>query len=287
MTKNADENYNYDPVGGMALPDKEDELDMVNANERLIVALDVPTVVEAKRLVESLTGVVSFYKVGLELQFEAGRPFVEWLLARGNRVFLDLKFFDVEETVRRAVAQVAKMGAHFLTVHGNKGIIKAALEGRGRSDLKILAVTVLTSLDKSDMWDFGYECSVPNLVLHRAKLALEVGCHGVITSGREAESIRARAKEPFLLVVPGIRPKGNEKNEHKRSVTPTMAILSGADYLVVGRPIRDALHPKTAAEAIITEMQAAFHARYSGVSSGAEHSVVQGPGVGHGSARVA
>ncbi len=230
----------------------------MKASDRLIVALDVPTVKEAKEIVLSLEGAVSFFKVGLELQFDAGRPFVEWLRNRGCRVFLDLKFYDVEETVRRAVANLADIGADFLTVHGNREIMQAAVVGRGKSDLKILAVTVLTSMNSEDMEDFGLGCSVSDLVARRANMAMEIGCDGVITSGMEVASLR---KHPFLLVVPGIRPSGSEINEHKRSVTPATAIAAGADYLVVGRPIRDAENRSVAAEAILAEMQTALKAR--------------------------
>ena len=234
---------------------------MVKANERLIVALDVPTVGEAMRLVTSLTGIVSFFKIGLELQFDAGRSFVEQLIKRELQVFLDLKFFDVEETVHRAVARVSDMGAHFLTVHGNKGILKAAVEGRGKSPLKILAVTVLTHMDKADLQDMGLGCAVADLALHRARMAMEMGCDGVIASGREALGIREQSGDRFLLVVPGVRQAGGPVNDHKRSVTPASAIAAGADYLVVGRPIRDAVDPQAAAQNIIVEMQSAFDAR--------------------------
>lgn len=248
-------------------------LENVNASDRLIVALDLPTVKQAKELVLSLEGCVSFFKIGLELQFDAGRPFIEWLRNRGCRVFLDLKFFDVEETVRRAVAQVANIGANFLTVHGNKAIIKAALQGRGKSDLKILAVTVLTNMNSEDMDDFGMQCSVSDLVARRANMAMEMGCDGVITSGMEVEAILKQVKalppaSPFLLVVPGIRPSkrvtypASETHEHKRSVTPSYAISAGADYLVVGRPIRDAENKRFVAEMILEEMQTVFDARW-------------------------
>jgi orotidine-5'-phosphate decarboxylase len=243
-------------------------LENVNARDRLIVALDLPTVREAKELVLSLSGLVSFFKLGLELQFDAGRSFIEWLRNRGCRVFLDLKFFDVEETVRRAVAQVANIGADFLTVHGNKSIIKAALEGRGKSDLKILAVTVLTNMNSEDMDDFGMACSVSDLVSRRANMAMALGCDGVIASGMEVEAILKQAKAcpkikaPFLLVVPGIRLRNSETHEHKRSVTPGYAISAGADYLVVGRPIRDAENKNAAAKLILEEMQTVFDTRW-------------------------
>ena len=233
---------------------KERITERVKASERLIVALDLPTVEEAKELVLSLSGVVSFFKIGLELQFDAGRPFIEWLRKRECRVFLDLKFFDIEETVRRAVAQVASIGADFLTVHGgDQAILKAAVDGRWKSALKILAVTVLTSMDSENIKD---------LVCNRAKMAKEIGCDGIVTSGMEVRLIREQVTAPLLVVVPGIRPKESETHDQKRTVTPTHAISAGADYLVVGRPIRDAQDKKAAAKAILAEMQTALDTRY-------------------------
>ncbi|MBI5379870.1 MAG: orotidine-5'-phosphate decarboxylase [Nitrospirae bacterium] len=233
----------------------------IDAKERLIVALDLPTVEEAKRLVRHLDGLVSFFKIGLELQLVAGLDFVKWLIQDEKKVFLDYKYFDVEETIRRAVAQVAAIGVNFLTVHGSGGIIRAAVEGRGQSELKLLAVTVLTSLDALDIRDLGFECAVEDLVLYRARKAMEAGCDGVITSGHEARAIRELAKDRLLIVTPGIRPEGATRNEHKRSVTPTQAIQAGADYLVVGRPIRDAKDHRMAAEQILVDMQSAFERR--------------------------
>jgi len=185
----------------------------------------------------------------------AGLDFVQWLIKREKKVFLDYKYFDVEETIRQAVAQVASIGVNFLTVHGNGRIIKAAVEGKGQSDLKSLSVTVLTSLDASDIQDLGFNCSVKELVLYRAKKALEAGCDGVITSGREAQDIRELAQNRLLIVTPGIRPEGTEINDQKRHTTPTEAIKAGADYLVVGRPIRNAKNPCLAAERILDEMK--------------------------------
>jgi len=239
----------------------------IDAKERLIVALDVPTVEEAKGLVRQLDGLVSFFKIGLELQLAAGGDFVRWLIQQGKKVFLDYKYFDVEETIKRAVAQVAAIGVSFLTVHGSGGIIRAAVEGRGQGPLKILAVTVLTSLDALDIRDLGFACSVEELVLYRARKALEAGCDGVIASGHEARAIRELAKDRLLIVTPGIRPAGTGRNEHKRSVTPAQAIEAGADYLVVGRPIRDAEDPRGAAEGILAEMQSAFNSRGRTIAS--------------------
>lgn len=236
-------------------------MNAIDAKERLIVALDVPTIAEAKRLVQRLDGLVSFFKIGLELQLAAGLDFVQWLIQEEKKVFLDYKYFDVEETIKRAVAQVAAIGASFLTVHGHGRIIRAAVEGRGQSDLKILSVTVLTSLDAFDIRDLGFECSVEELVLYRARKALEAGCDGVITSGHEARAIRELAKDRLLIVTPGIRPEGTRRNDHKRYVSPAEAIEAGADYLVVGRPIRNTNDPRMAAEKILAGMQSAFARR--------------------------
>jgi orotidine-5'-phosphate decarboxylase len=223
--------------------------------ERLIVALDVPDIDEAKALVRRLGETVSFFKIGLALQLVAGLDFVHWLIERDKKVFLDYKYFDVEEIIRQAVARVASIGVNFLTVHGNGQIIRAAVEGRGQSDLKILSVTVLTSLDAYDLRDLGFNCSVEQLVLHRATKALEAGCDGVIASGQEAQAIRALAQDRLLIVTPGIRPDGTDINDQKRHTTPAEAIKAGADYLVVGRPIRNAKDPRLAAERILDEMK--------------------------------
>lgn len=234
------------------------------ASDRLIFALDTATIEEARQLVSQLRGTVSFYKIGLGLQLAEGvLDFIEELIKDGNKVFLDYKYLDIEETIEKAVARVAAIGVSFLTVHGNGQIIKAAAEGRGNSDLKILSVTVLTSLDAYDIKDMGFNCSVQDLVLHRAQKCLEAGCDGVIASGQEAEAIRSIAGQNLLIITPGIRPKGASQNDHKRPTTPTDAIEAGADYLVIGRPIRKAGDPKIAAEKIIAEMQAAFDKRLS------------------------
>jgi len=236
----------------------------IDAKDRLIVALDVPTSKEAKDLVKKLDGVVSFFKIGIILQIAAGMEFVKYLTKSGKKVFLDLKYFDVEDTVREAVKAVSRTGVDFLTVHGNGRIIKAAVEGKGKSNLKILAVTVLTSLDTDDIKDLGFSCSVKDLVLFRAKKTAETGCDGVIASGQEVKLIRKETDSKFLIVTPGIRPEGTGKDNHKRQVTPTRAISSGADYLVVGRPIIKAKYPRKAADAIVKEMQAAFQKREKG-----------------------
>ncbi len=239
----------------------------IHAQERLIFALDVPTEDQAQWLIKRLEGTVSFYKVGIELYMGAGLRLVNKLVESGKNVFLDLKYFDVPETVKGAVERVSSLGVRFLTIHGNGKIIKAAVEGRGNSDLKLLSVTVLTSLDQDDMKDLGFECTVKDLVLRRAQKAMEAGCDGVITSTREAGEIKKLANQikgmdhKFLVVTPGIRPVSSPQDDHKRLGTPTFAIRNGADYLVIGRPIRNAPDPKEAAESIIREMQAAFDSR--------------------------
>jgi orotidine-5'-phosphate decarboxylase len=232
---------------------------MINAKERLIVALDVATIKEAKELVQRLDGVVSFFKIGLELQIVAGLELVEWLLQNKKRVFLDYKYYDVEETVKRAVARVSELGVNFLTVHGTGRTINAAAEGKGHSDLKVFSVTVLTCLDASDIKEMGFDCSVEDLVLHRTKKAVESGCDGVITSGREVKAIREIVKDKLLIAVPGVRPEGISTDEHKRKVTPGQAIEAGADYIIIGRPIKNAPDPRDAAEKIVLEMQSAFN----------------------------
>ena len=216
--------------------------------ERLIFALDVPSTEEAQQLVDKLGESVGFYKIGLEL-FMAGGYFelLDRLNRRGKKVFADLKFFDVPQTVKRAVARLAGRGAYFATVHGNEAMLQAACEAKG--DLRILAVTVLTSLDEKDLGDLGFECSPKELVLSRARRALEVGCDGVVSSGLEAAELRSELGHKFLVVTPGIRPVANV-DDQKRTVNVEQAFLNGADYIVVGRPIRDAPDPRVAAENI-------------------------------------
>ena len=215
--------------------------------ERLIFALDVSRVEEAKRLVELLGDTVCFYKLGLEL-FMAGGYFelVDWLTKQGKKVFVDLKFFDVPETVARAVSQLNGKGATFVTVHGNDGILEAAC--RVKDDVQVLAVTVLTSLDQSDLEALGFKCDVPTLVLSRAKRALALGCDGVISSGLESRQLRTELGERFLIVTPGIRPVFNgTPDDQKRVVGVEEAFLNGADYIVVGRPIKNATNQRQAA----------------------------------------
>lgn len=239
-------------------------MNRVNAKERLICALDVPSAKEAQELVGQLDGLVSFFKIGIELYCVTGSDFVRSLVKNGKKVFLDLKYFDVGETVSRAVAQVTSLGASFLTVHGNGEIIRAALRGRGASDLKILAVTLLTSLDAEDIRDLGFPCSVQELVLLRARKAHEAGCDGIIASGREVKGVREIVGDRLLIVSPGIRTAGTRRDDQKRVATPSEAIEAGADYLVIGRPIKNAQNPREAAEEILREMQEAFDRRIKG-----------------------
>jgi len=221
----------------------------IATRERLIFALDVPSVQEGKALVELLGDSVVFYKLGLQIFMAGGYyEFIDWLTERGKKVFVDLKFFDVPETVRLAVEQLRNRGATFATVHGNEAIVKAAVSKK--DSLKILAVTVLTALDEDDLRDLGFQCSVEELVLSRARRALEAGADGVISSGLEAEGLRGSLGDNFLIVSPGIRPVANQllKDDQKRIVDVEEAFQKGADYIVVGRPIRNAENPKDAAE---------------------------------------
>lgn len=226
--------------------------------ERLIFALDVPSTVDAEKLVDELGDSVVFYKLGLEL-FMAGGYFelVDRLIARGKKVFVDLKFFDVPETVRSAVRQLKTRDVAFATVHGNDAILSAAASEKGK--LKILAVTVLTSLDRADLDALGFQCNVADLVLSRAKRALELGCDGVISSGLEAAKLRANLGDKFLVVTPGIRPVDNDVlDDQKRIVTVEVAFQNGADYIVVGRPIKNAPDRRAAAEDIQNRIAALF-----------------------------
>src|SRR6266513_3373330 len=226
--------------------------------ERLIVALDVATPNEAKALVERLGDAARFYKLGLEL-FMAGGYFelLEWLVKRGSKVFVDLKFFDVPETVRRAVASLRGRGVSFTTVHGNQAMMEAAAREKG--EVKILAVTELTSLDRGDLDDLGFSCDLERLVLSRARRALQAGCDGVVSSGLEAQKLRAEFHDRLLVVTPGIRPVDNKPvDDQKRTVDVAQAFANGADYIVVGRPIRQAADSRSPAQAIQRTIAAIF-----------------------------
>ncbi len=231
---------------------------VLEINDRLICALDVRDIDAAKSIVQELDGIVSFFKIGIVLHLATGLELVNWLIQNGKKVFLDLKYYDVPETVKQATKQVSELGVSFLTIHGNGEIVREAVKGRGSANLKLLSVTVLTSLDDRDLHDLGIQTSVENLVLLRAKKALEYGCDGVVSSPREASIIKRETGGGLIIVTPGIRPKENEIQDHKRFATPKEAIRAGADYLVVGRPIIGAPDRKEAALRIIDEMAAAL-----------------------------
>jgi orotidine-5'-phosphate decarboxylase len=227
----------------------------IPARDRLIVALDVPEVAAAQDLVGQLGDAASFYKIGLELCMSPGFfGLIEWLRNRDKQVFVDLKFFDIPETVARAVRSLSERGAQFCTVHGNQSMMEAAAKAKS-GGMKVLGVTVLTSLDRGDLDDLGFQCDVEALVLSRAKRALQAGCDGVVSSGLEVARLRQEAPRELIVVTPGIRPVDNRgESDQKRVMTPTRALQVGADYLVVGRPIRDAADPRAAAEAIQAEI---------------------------------
>lgn len=227
--------------------------------DRLIVALDVPSVAEARALVAKLDGVVSFYKIGMWLLYAPGtEAFIDDLIASGKRIFLDAKMHDIGETVRAGARAAAARGISFMTIHAEPQVIAAAMEGKGDSDLKILAVTVLTSLSDEDLAASGYSRTVPELVAKRVADVAALGGDGIIASGQDdPNALRAAAGAPGLLVVtPGIRPPGADAGDQKRVATPAAAIARGADYLVVGRPIVAAPDPAAAARAIIADMEA-------------------------------
>ena len=226
----------------------------LDARERLIVALDVPSVAEAEALVARLGETVSFYKIGYELAFAGGIDFARVLAGAGKRIFLDLKLHDIGNTVARGVESVARLGASFLTVHAYPQTMHAAVDARKGSPLRLLAVTVLTSYDDADLAAAGYDFTVPELVAERAAQARDIGVDGVVASAEEAPVLREIIGHSMVLVTPGIRPAGIEAGDQKRIMTPAAAIAAGADYLVVGRPIVAAPDPKAAAQAIVDEI---------------------------------
>ncbi len=231
------------------------------AKDRLIVALDMPTVEEARVLVSKLGDSVSFYKVGLELLFAGGLDLARNLRHQGKRVFLDLKLLDIGNTVERAVANARELGVNFLTVHGHDlKTMRAAVSGRASSNLKLLAVTVMTNLTDDDLRQQGCHMTPADLVLHRARMAHESGFDGVIASGQEAQRIREATGPGFLIVTPGIRLPGGTTDDQERVMTPDRAIASGADHIVVGRPITQADDPVAIAETFVHHIREAHAA---------------------------
>ena len=222
--------------------------------DRLIVALDVPTVAAAETMIARLGDSVTFYKIGYQLAYAGGLPLVRQLAGAGKKVFTDLKLHDIGNTVARGVESVASLGATFLTVHAYPQTMKAAVEARAGSSLKILAVTVLTSYDDGDLHAAGYRLGVSDLVEARAQQAQVLGVDGIVCSPEEVASLRKIVGHRMNLVTPGIRPAGAATGDQKRIMTPARAIGAGADYLVVGRPILEAPDPKAAADAVVAEI---------------------------------
>ena len=231
----------------------------VDARDRLFVALDMPTVDGARRLVEVLGDTVNCYKIGLELLFGGGLVFAQGLKAAGRTVFLDMKLLDIGNTVEKATRNIANLGLDYLTVHGTDAkTLDAAVKGRASSRLKLLAVTVLTNLDQTDLLQQGVNGTSPaDLVVHRARLARNAGFDGVVASGHEAAMIRRAVGDGFLIVTPGIRPAGGAARDQTRVMTPTASIAAGATHLVIGRPISEAADPAAAASKVVAEIAAA------------------------------
>ena len=237
----------------------------IDAQDRLIVALDCPTADEAWEIVSRLDGVVNFFKVGLILQLAPGtEELIGRIIGSGKRVFLDYKYYDIPETLKKAVANVCRLGVSFLTLHGTSTLIKGAVAGRGNNPLKLFTVTVLTSMDATDIAELGYTShSVEQLVLRRSRMALDAGCDGVIASGQEARAIKEVSTGRLLVVTPGIREDGSPMDDQKRRTSSRDAIMAGADYLVIGRPITGKEDMRAEAERILRGMQSAFDERAS------------------------
>lgn len=220
----------------------------------IIVALDVPSAAEARSLVQACGDSIGFYKVGMELYAAEGMPIVRELIEQGKDVFLDLKYYDIPETVKRATAQVAKAGVKLLTVHASKAVMRAAMEGKGSSGLRILGVTVLTSFDETDLADLGYTRTPAELVRHLVAKGMEADVDGFVCSPLEVADVRAVTGPSKVLVTPGVRPAGAETGDQKRVATPAQAMANGASYLVVGRPITRAADPAEAARNLLREL---------------------------------
>ena len=226
--------------------------------DRLIVALDLPSAAKAEAMIARLGDSVTFYKIGYQLAYAGGLPLVRQLADGGKKVFVDLKLHDIGNTVAKGVESVAQLGATFLTVHAYPQTMKAAVEGKRGSKLRILAVTVLTSYDDADLAAAGYEMDVKELASARAAQARDIGIDGLVCSAEEVAALRDIAGAGMVLVTPGIRPAGSDVGDQKRIVTPPRAIKAGADYLVVGRPVLEAADPKASAEAIVAEIRTAI-----------------------------
>jgi orotidine-5'-phosphate decarboxylase len=230
----------------------------IDLRDRLIVALDMASVAEAEALVDALGATVGVYKIGYRLGYAGGLAFAERLIEAGMKVFLDLKLHDIGNTVVEGVQSVSALGATFLTVHAYPQTMRAAVAGKGSSPLKILAVTVLTSYDDRDAAEAGYAGSVFDLVAEKSAQARDIGIDGIVCAATEAERVRGIIGPDRLIVTPGIRPAGSDSGDQKRIVTPAMAIRSGVDHLVVGRPITSASDPRAVAEAILDEIAQAL-----------------------------
>jgi len=228
--------------------------------DHIIVALDVDSAAEARTLVARLGAQVGFYKVGMELYAAAGLDFVRELLGQGKQVFLDQKYYDIGETVKRAVRVAARSGVQLLTVHGSSQVMRAAREGRGDAATKLLAVTVLTSFDQQDLADMGYECAISDLVSLRVRKAMAAGMDGMVCSPLDARAVRAEAGPQAILVTPGVRSGGAAKGDQKRVATPAEAIRNGADYVVMGRQITRAADPAAEAAHVAEEIAEAVRA---------------------------
>ena len=230
----------------------------IETKDRLIIALDVPSTDEARQIIEDLGDTTNFYKIGHQLLPIGGIELGKDLIAAGHKVFFDYKFYDIGNTVKNGVASVASLGAHLLTIHGDRDIIDGAIAGRGSSDLKLLAVTVLTSMNQANLEELGYQGTVEDLVLKRAQIAIENGCDGIVASAQEVDRLRGELGHGFLIVTPGIRSAGVAKDDQKRVATPGNAIRSGADYLVMGREITKADDKRAAALHVFDQIEAAL-----------------------------
>lgn len=232
-------------------------MNIETARDKLIVALDLPSVADARAMVATLGDAASFYKIGMELTYAGGLPLARELVASGKKVFLDLKLHDIPNTVARATAQVAELGAAFLTIHAYPQTMKAARSALGGSPMQLLAVTVLTSYDEADLVAAGYAFGVKEMVARRAAQARDAGVHGIVLSPEELAAMRALLGPDMLLVTPGVRPAGADLGDQKRVMTPGRAIAAGANHLVVGRPITQATDPRASAIAIVEEIAGA------------------------------